>query len=137
MSNIKDKLIEIAKKAIANNAIMEDDCIMELDCNDLDNACEEIADSIIEKLPEILADSEWVKLPCKVGQDVWFIRYYDNKICEGKICSIINREIEPLFEINICDKFGSRVGTIGQIENIFYTQAEAETKLAKMKGAVK
>ncbi|MEG1806257.1 MAG: hypothetical protein RR327_07695 [Clostridia bacterium] len=76
-----------------------------------------------------------MKLPCKVGKEVWFIRYYDNKICKGKICSIINREIEPLFEINICDEFGSPIGTIGQDENIFLTQAEAEAKLAELKGA--
>lgn len=113
MNNIKDKLIEIAKK---------------------EWTCEEMADSIIENLPELLADSEWVRLPCKVGNEVWVIRYYDNKLCKGKICSIIIREIEPLFEINVYDEFGYRVGTIGQTENIFYTKAEAEAKLAELKG---
>lgn len=141
MNNIKDKLIEIAKEAIASNAeVFEDNCVTLYD-NDFDNACEDIADEIIEKLPELLADSEWVKLPCKVGGEVWFIIH--SGFCE------FNINIKPRIANEIIlNEAGVKIHSVGDksIEDIewgyigdtvFLTKAEAEAKLAEIKGAKK
>ncbi|MEG2540828.1 MAG: hypothetical protein RSB59_03535, partial [Clostridia bacterium] len=87
MSNIKDKLIEIAKRGVAYNATeFSDEEVILYNGNDFDHACEAIADEIIENLPELLADSEWVKLPCKVGDIVYVILY--DKVYEAE-CNYI------------------------------------------------
>ncbi|MEG2116344.1 MAG: hypothetical protein RRZ69_01515 [Clostridia bacterium] len=134
MSNIKDKLVEIAQKGIDDNATIDYEETATLERNDFDNACEEIADEIIEKLPELLADSEWVKLPAQIGDTIYFTS-------GDEIKQLLIRKIR-LNGSNYITYFGYDPNDKSRKEINVYecyriTKAEAEAKLAKLKGAVK
>lgn len=151
MSNIKDKLVEIAQKGIDDNATIDYEETVTLERSDFDNACEEIADEIIEKLPELLEDSGWVKLPFSLGEEVYCIEN-DNlqdlrktadeqpkpffKISKGIVCNYVLNVINDKIYINV-ERGMSTCSFSIDTKMIFRTQAEAEAKLAELKGAGK
>lgn len=129
MSNKKDKLIEVIRASgygyfITHKAVDVEDCL------------KATADSIIANLPELLADSEWVKLPCKVGDIVYVIMY--DKIYEAE-CNYIDINRIGKTWVDLAPTLYPTAHTVYNIQDLneawFLTQAEAESKLAELKGA--
>lgn len=125
MSNKKDKLIEVIRASgygyfITHKAVDVEDCL------------KATADSIIANLPELLADSNWVRLPAKIGETI----YYTSG---DEIKQLIIRKIR-LNGDNYITYFGYDPNNKNRKELNVYecyriTEAEAEAKLAKLKGA--
>ncbi|MEG1529850.1 MAG: hypothetical protein RR405_05785, partial [Clostridia bacterium] len=108
--------------------------------DEYDCICNEIADIIIEKLPELLADSEWITTPFKIDDDVWFVDKYKLKVRKGRIYEYtITRGStdEPCYEISYKDNSVYGGDTYSTSYDIFYTRAEAKAKLAELKGVKK
>jgi hypothetical protein len=73
-----------------------------------------------------------IELPCKVGETVWTTRWWDNKMITKKIdgvtwCRYIfqHKITKEKFSLHDIDRIGN---------DVFLTKAEAEAKLAELKG---
>ncbi len=106
-------------------------CIKETSTNDnksIWNAINRLAE-----LEDDLESGKMIRLPCKVGDTIWFIRATDREIIEAVVTRIVfNTELSNTeLSFEVADKY---CDYIVFAKGIFLTKAEAEAKLKELKG---
>lgn len=72
-----------------------------------------------------------IKLPCKVGDTIYYINSNENETNELTVYSF---DIRPLQHF-VCDYMGTRLNFNQFGETVFLTKSEAEAKLKELRGA--
>lgn len=111
------------------NPLWIDDELWESAC---EPDCEEI-DTVYRKLKEYedLEEQELLlRLPCKVGDAIYYINPNENIINELVVYSF---DIRPLQHF-VCDDSGTRLNFNQFEKTVFLTKSEAEAKLKALRG---
>lgn len=99
-------------------------------CGDEDsnNWCCGVLYNRLAELEDDIESGKLIRLPCKVGDTVWFINAYNKDIVEAVVTRIV-------FNGEICiEAYGDYKDYIVLEKGCFLTKAEAEKKLAELKG---
>ena len=107
-------------------------CSICWNCDIPPRECQYISDAL-EKLAnyeDLEERDRLVKLPCKVGETVYYINPNENTINELVVYSF---DIRPLQHF-ACDYMGTRLNFNQFGKTVFLTKSEAEAKLKELRG---
>ena len=97
----------------------------------------------VDKCPDFADKALYIKLPCKVGDEVYFIKFYFSyakQPLRGMVCMIrtFSRDKDWAFGVIMDDNHTERKFTSSDIgKTVFLTREDAERKVEELKNECK
>lgn len=109
------------------------DCLHYEACIEMANDCgrRKIKETIASKCEYFTARSEWVHLPCTVGDKVWYITGIGNKLIKPAIIEEIIIDSKGIKDLYVC---GNGCNFENSFDIFYLTREEAEKALEEKKG---